>query len=653
MVNENELKNLRDRILKAASDPKGARIAVSVFNNQAGREEALFFLDYLSSSDPAQKKMARLVLGHFGVLEALPILVEEIETAIGHLTFLPADESRESVLFPGLIEAFETIFAIIRAGGVKDRELAGKCEEIFKKTRNEDLRFTLIKIILFSKHNFDFFLELWPSLSDKEHRAVYYTTSLTEDQARRKIFQLGLQDENNFEFAVSNMIRTPEGIELLAAGLSEMDDAKKQIVLNKLNDEKIYAVEDALIDIIRDDSNRYVTDLAVEILKKGEKEKFPAETFLDFLNTGYTAEMVRSSLEIIEHFLQGDSVSVLITALEKQPLFKNKSLILEKLVKVVKTHHGLDGELSQKILAILMPYFESYSEEKEDLLITIMRILPQLLYSGSVQLKNVRRRLLEYAKFHESGISVTLKNNFQEGLAKLSQVAQKFEESEAKTRKLLLLFDIDPHKIESERISFLKEELREIDSLSDEFRQKLEQYLLSIVSDETQDWRKRALAIELLGDYGHRNTMDLLHNLAREEKSLGVKVSAQQALKRIRQRWNLPEPAVLLLESIFYAVKLISDFCQANDIKCLCLKDISEFPAHADQAFEKILLSDAFLERPEMKELFAYLADRKQVKLLIITADPQKIKMDLPPGHAILPRPFNAGNLADILLKEN
>ncbi len=652
-MNETELKNLRDRILKAASDPKGARIAVSVFNNQARREDALFFLDYLASNDPAQKKMARLVLGNFGVLEALPPLVEEIEAAIGHLTFLPADESREAVLFPGLIEAFETVFAIIRAGEVKDRELAEKCEEIFKKTRNEDLRFTLIKIILFSKQNFDFFLELWPKLSDKEHRAVYFTSSLVNDPARSKVFQLGLQDENNFEFAVSNMIRSPEGIDLLAAVLPGMEDAQKQIVLNKLNDEKIYALEEALINIIRDDKNRYITDLAVEILKKGKKDSFPIEMFLGFLNTGYTAEMVRSSLELVEYFLQGDAVSSLINALEKQPLFKNKSLILEKLVKVVKTHHGLDGELSQRILAILMPYFESYSEEKEDLLITILRILPQLLYSGSIQLKNVRRRLLEYVKFHEAGISVPLKNNFQEGLAKLSQLSGKFEESEAKTRKLLLLFDIDPHKIESERISFLKEELKEIDSLGDEFQQKLEQYLVSIVGDEKQDWRKRALSLELLGDYGKRNSIELLQNLARTEKSLGVKVSAQQAVKRIRQRWHLPEPALLLLESIFYAVKLITDFCLANEIKCLCLKDISEFPAHAEQEFETIMLSDAFLGRPEIKQLSDYLAARKQVRLLIMTADPQKVPSDLLPAHTILPRPFNAANLADILLSAN
>jgi len=653
-VKENEFINLRERILAAGSDPKKARIAAAVFKNQARREQALFFLDFMSSGSPAQQKMALRILGHFGIFEALPLLAEKIKNIAGSLSFLAEAEHKEAAFISDLREFVEAAFVITTISGTKNERLIEVCEEILKKTSDPELRFLLIKIILFGKNNFPFFLDAWPDLTEQDRRAVYLIASTTKNPFTGKIFELGLEDWKNFEFVVAEMIKNTEGIELLKKKISSLDEKSKLLVLKKLADEKIYALEEELLSIIKKHSDPESVELAVEIIKNAEKEVFPLDFFEIILHESVLSEPIRLSLELINRFFRKEAVPILINAFEKQPLFKNKTLILSGIIKNIKTYSSPDPATSLKIRDLLLPYFDRYTKEKEDFIISAIRILPQLSFAKSTQAMELRRQLIEFTKYNESEISTKLKNNAHENIAKLNQAANRLEKIESKTKRLLLLFEIEPGKIESERISFLREELRELGEISEDFRDKMLCYLTTVITDKTADWRKRSAAVELLGEYGDKQTAGVLLNLIREEKSLGVKTTAQQSLNRLRQRSVLPEPVVLLFETLFYVTKLITDFCHENEIRCLSINDLTGFSRWPGKECIAVFLSDAFLDHPDLPKLSVFLENNRQTKLLLMTSNPEiQATTSGLPRFTTLIKPFKACDLAEMLIPEN
>ena len=140
-MEEKERKELIHKITNADNDPKNARVAMTVFINKADDEEAKLFLKYLDHGDPAVKKIARSILGQKAIVEACDPLILEFLAVVNNLTFMPDEEYKENYYYVNLSEILETIFNIVKTNPYQNDAFYSRLVEIFKKTKNEDLRF--------------------------------------------------------------------------------------------------------------------------------------------------------------------------------------------------------------------------------------------------------------------------------------------------------------------------------------------------------------------------------------------------------------------------------------------------------------------------------------------------------------------------------
>jgi hypothetical protein len=233
-MEEKEKKELIAKILNADNDPKISRVAVTVFINKATPQEAGYFLDFLHHHHPAVKKIARFIVGQKSIVEALKPLLQEFYNVVGTLNFMPDEEYKESHYYPNLIEILETIFNICRKKCIQDKDFYTKVVQIFKNTRNEDLRFTLIKLLGLMGGQFDYFLEIYDDMTEKERRALYYVYTIVEEPKRLQVYKKGLEDDRNFEYVISNMLSFEQGRLALGETLLSLGNLKKQTVLKKL-----------------------------------------------------------------------------------------------------------------------------------------------------------------------------------------------------------------------------------------------------------------------------------------------------------------------------------------------------------------------------------------------------------------------------------
>lgn len=648
-MKESEKRNLIDRILKAAEDPKGARVSASVFINNATREDAMFFLDYLGGTDAGQKKMARFIVGQFGLAEAIAPLLQELHQAIGSFTFLPDAEYKESIFYPNLIEIFETLFTIIRRENLKNDDLLTLSEDVFRKTTNEDLRFTLIKLIAYLGDRFDFLMTLYPKMGEKERRAMYHIYAVVEAPERLKLFRAGLVDERNFEFVVSNLLKFNAGKELLRRELPGLSGMNRQAVLKKLQDEYIPELEESLLFILENDDNKYTIELAAEILKNSTNPHFPLDTIRNLAATSFSPDIVKSTLEIIEHFEGKEAAKTLIGAFSSQTVQKNRILILDHLQKQVKGDQGLSEENSRLLEPLLLPIFDTLSQEKEELYIAVMRILPQLFFPHSGAVKAVRRRVVDFLKNAEDIISTTLKNNLGETIGRLNHIIQRLEEAEAKVKKIFMLFEVEPERIEAERLTKLREQLRELEQIDADSLQKLREMLIQIHEKSGDDWKKRSITVELLGEYGREEDLPRLQQILVSESSLGVRVTVQNAVKRLRERFDLGEDLAVVIDPLFYICKVIGDTLKEKHYQVICLKAPREFDVVTDQRFKYIFFSDSFLA--ELPRMFNYLSSHRTCTLVLVSAAPENhtALVQQHPGVKILKKPFNNDTLNALL----
>lgn len=644
-----EKRVLIDRILKASADAKGSRIAASVFINHATAEDAAYFLQYLDSADPPQRKAARQIVGAFGLTEAIPVLQKELAGVIGSLTFLPEAEFREAQFYPNLVDIFETLFAIVRTNRAKNDELLALAEGVFPRTTNEDLRFTLLKLIAFLGDRFASLFALYPSLSDKEKRALYYVYSLIEAPDRGQLYQAGLADEKNFDFVVANMLKFPEGERLLMEALPDMGDSGRQVVLGKLLDQPVEGMEEALIDLIQGEGHKYTIDLATEVLKKSTSPQFPLTRFRSFLNEGASADLVRSAMEILAHFDPSGTPAVLVEAFAKQPHLRNRTLICERLVHLIKGERLLAEKMAGPLLNVLLPVFDHASGEYEEYLVAVCRLLSILVYPHSGALKNARKKVLEFFKGHEASLTPVVKNNIGELIGRFHTMLARLEESEERIQNILRLLEVDAGRIDADRLQKLRDQLRELPVIDPESAEKLRRFFFELHRSGGEDWKKRRIAFELLGDYGLPDDLPAIRRIAAGEASLGVRTAAAEAIKAIAGRFSLPPPRILVLETLPYVQKLLGDFLTARLYDFRLARTIEEAGLERQEEFSHIFVSEAPWGEWNRPRWLVYARTHHATRLIRLV--PPALEGDEPPGSPILTlaKPFKAEDLEHFL----
>ncbi len=642
-MKEAERKSLVEKILKAGTDAKGARVALSVFLNSAGADEARVFLQYLDSNDAAQKKMARLVVGHFGLSEAIDSLLSEVQRTIGPLTFLPDAEFREAVFYPNLVEIFETLYAILKSSGQANDQLLALAEDVFKKTTSEDLRFTLIKLIGLLGDRFDYLFAMHGKMSEKERRALYHVYAARPHPRRGELFRLGLGDEANFEFVVANAVKFPEGRALLNEQLPLLPGAARLAALKKLEGEDVGDLVPALMKLLRDES-KLVVELAADLLKASLRPGDSLDPFLAFMQTPSPPDMVRAAMDIVEHLHPERLRAVLVDAFERQPGIHNRNLIGDRLLKLLRADPAGDGAYSQRLLSLLLPLFDQYTADREELLATTCRILPLLHFTSSTQVKTVRKKVIDLRDRVEGQLSPTIRHILSEALAKFNQLIARLEESEARLKKILLLYDIDPARIDGERVVKLKEQLLEIEQVDDESRQRLCGFLSTLVSTAGDDWKKKSASVDLLGVYGDESHLPQLAELAAGDASLAVKVGAQKAGQTLRQRLGIPAEGVLVAEPLPYLAKLLIDFFAARPWPPRQVRSAAEFSALGDAPFRFLFVSETVFDGPE-GVFSAYLRRHPDCRGFLLVSDPETAREKAAAGFQPLVKPFNQQTL--------
>ena len=644
-MDSKEIKELIDKILNVDGDPKGSRVAATVFINKASKEEARVFLDYLDHTNPSIKKIARQILGQKGITEAIDKLLAEFYGVVGDLTFMPDEEYKEKHYYTNIIEILETIFAIVKSQDIKNEELFKKIDEIFKRTKNEDLRFTLIKLIGVLGDRLDYFLKIFDDLTEKERRALYYVYTFVEHPNRLEVFRRGLEDDRNFDYVVANMLNFEEGKKSLNEQLISMGNYNKQAVLKKLQEGKYPEFNDVLLKLLND-KNKYLVELAIDNLKRSISPGASLQPFVDMVETGYSPEGISGALEIINHFVKRHPEDIYLQGLEKQPSHKNKTIILDFLIEKLKTDIKITEALTDKVLHSLLIYFDNYSKEREELYVSIFKIIASLLYPNSGKLKAVKKKVVNFKKEYDNRLSNTFRNNFGEFMVKINQMIARFEESESKVKNVAVLFDIDPSKIEHNRMLKLKEQLLELAYLDEETLGRLVEFLSRISGMEKLDWKVRTVALDLLGDYGGTGDIPVLMKIIDTESSLAVKTNAQKALKKIEEKHAHDIESVLVMEPLFYLQKILNEFFRGQAFRVFNLDEVSKFSDLYDKKFKFIAVSENLLTPDLTQELFNYVDDHIDSHLLVVTANPDKWEgyQDLP-NIRFVKKPFNNESL--------
>jgi len=436
-MEEKEKKELIAKILNVNSDPRNSRVAVTVFINKATPEEAGYFLDLLQHHHPAVKKIARFIVGQKSLVKALEPLLREFYNVVGTLNFMPDEEYKESHYYPNLIEILETIFNICKEKSIQDKDFYTKVVQIFKNTRNEDLRFTLIKLLGLMGGQFDYFLEIYNDMTEKERRALYYVYTMVEEPGRLQVYKKGLEDDRNFEYVISNMLSFEQGRLALAEALLSLGSLKKQTVLKKLlqTEGKYPVFNNAMIKLLSDD-NKFLAELAIENLKNSAFLQLELAPLIEIIETGYSPQAIRGAMEIIAHFDKKNPEDIYLKGLEKQHSPRNKQVILEFFFKELKNNIKQTGELTEKVLPRLMVFFDDYSKEKKDLFISIFKIIPLLEFPSGVRIRAVKKKIITFEQEFAEQLSNTIENKLAEFLVKIDQIARQFEKSESKLKNI-------------------------------------------------------------------------------------------------------------------------------------------------------------------------------------------------------------------------
>ena len=636
-MDEKENRSLINRILTASRDLKGARVATSIFINKASIEEAKFFVEYMDSEDSVVRKLARFIIGQKGVVEALPKLLTMFEKEVNGITFLPEEEYKESIKYPNIIDILETIFSIVKENNIKDENLLNRSFEIFKRTKNEDLRFTLIKLICFMGDKLEFFLKFFDDLGEKEKRALYYIYSFKSDPKRMELFNKALGDDKNFEYVVANLLKFKEGRLLLNERLAFLNNFKINIVLKSMLDGSYPELEPSLLKLL-DNESKYIVNLAIENLKKCVDKEFPIDQFIFFLENNYSEDMIKSSLELIEEYNKEEAFDIFLEALEKQPLIQNKSIIIEHIAEIIKKQEIADNELTSKILNIVLNYFNVYNSKRDELYISVLKLLGYLKYDKSSTVKYVKSKIIKFMKMYENSITTTLKNNISETFVKLNQIISKFEEIESKIKELEILFNIDVSKVDYDRIVKLKKQLEEIENLDEDNRIKLEEFLCKVYDFSREDWKKREISVELLGIYGDKETLKFLKDVYEKEHSLGVKLAAQSAIKNLYRNLKVLD-SVLVIEKLYYINKLLKDYFESELFKVFSLKSVEEVGKIKSREYVHAFISDEFFEALDGSERDSL--EKVSKSIVIVTNNPEKYLNLNNEKYSVLKKPFN------------
>lgn len=642
-MDDKEKRELIDKILGVDSDAKSARVSATVFINKALPEDAKYFIDYLDHHNPAVKKIVRHVLGHVGVVEACPPLIKEFDEVVEKMTFMPDAEYKEQDFYLNLVDILETVFAIMRSGGdCGGSDFINRLDAIFKKTKNEDLRFTMIKLLGLGGGRLDYFMQIFDDLTEKERRGLYFVYTVVPDPKRLEVYRRGLSDERNFDYVVTNMLSFDEGRACLSEELLSLGNYNKQAVLKKLRDDKCIDFNDVLLKLLGD-KNKFLVEMSIEILKNNITSEEELGPFIEMVDSGYSPEGINGALEIIAHCSKRTSpVDIYLSGLEKQPSNKNKNIILEFFIEQLKGNLKPTEELTEKVLPRLLVFFESHSKDKEDLYLSIFKIIPSLRYGNSSLLRNIKHKIVAFKKEFENRLAGPFKNNMGEFLVKINQLMSRFDEAESKKKNVSVLFDIDPTKIDHPRMMKLKEQLDDLD-MDDAMHQKLVGFLVVVFDNTRVDWRVRSVAVELLGDHGGPAQIARLQEAGETESSLAIKVNAQKAAKKIEERCEEQIQNVLIVDPLPYVQKKLSELFKVRGYKVFVLPDAQSFAKVSEAPFRFLAVADAMMEKEGFtQQVFDYLDENFEAILIIITAKPELLEQFQGiPNIRFLKKPFN------------
>jgi len=649
-MDEKEKNQLYHRILQNANDAKQARIAAKTLINRGNQEDAKKFIDYLDSSDPAIRKISRYILGQMGCRDALDPLLNQLKLSIGDLTFLPDEEFKESHFFSNIIEILESIYGIIRINNIRQENLRQKLLDVFKKTKHEDLRFSLIKLIAMLGESGDYFLSIFKELTHKERRALYHIYSFIESPQRMNIYTMGLKDEINQEFVIPNLLEFHQGRLMLVSSISQMTDKLKVSFLTALLESDGSEFLDLLVELL-DDENRQVVQLAIDNIKAIDFDPFPIERFFEKIKTGYSFEMVKAALSVFEHFVSDKIEEYFLESLIVQPLYNNKVIILDALLKSLKGKHNVDTEFSKRILKVLLEYFKGYSEDRLDFIVKVLKVIPGLSFSQSLQVRGIKKDLLIFLNNHENQLNQTLTNNIQECIARLNQLIGRFEESEEKIKHIEVLFDLETQVIDSQRLEKLKKQLSELSEVSTDFVSRFCLFLVKLLN-EASDWKVRSISAELLAEYGSSEILPSLFQKQNQDQSLGVRVATAKAIDHIQKRFEIAPSIAMVIEPLFYVSKLINDVLDESGYKVDNYKEWPDSSVWNNVGYSMIWVSEMFFdeEHQERLEFLKNLFEKRIKRVVIITASPEKYaKYRVHSGIKLLKKPFTKEQLPRFL----
>lgn len=644
-MDEKEKKELLSKILNVDADPKGARVAATVFINKANREEGNILVDYLDHHVPTVKKVVRNILGQMGIEAAVEPLIREFGEIIGSLTFLPDEEYKETHYYGNIIDILETLFNILKMRGIRNDAFFNRIDEVFKRTKNEDLRFTLIKLLALLGDRLEYLLKIYPDLTEKERRGLYFVYGFIDHPKRMQIFEKGLEDEPNFEYVVLNLLTFPQGKTFLSERLLNLGSYNKQTVLKKLQEGKYPEFNDTLIKLLSD-KNKFLVELAIDNLKRSISTEASLQPFIDMIETGYSPEGIQGALEIIDHFVKRRPEDIYLQGLEKQPSQKNKTIILDFFIERLKKSIKITEHLTEKVMPRLLVYFDNYTKEKEDLFISIFKVFGALQYTNTNEVKTVKKKLVNFKKEFDNRLSTLFRNNFGEFLVRLNHILTRLEEGESKIKNIVVLFDIDPLKIDHPRMVKLKEQVTEVEVLDEATMARFLEFLCKMAAEPKLDWKVKTAAVDLLGDYGSINEIGVLAKAIDAETSLAVKTNAQKALKKIEERNADKIRSVLVMEPMFYLQKVLNEFFKVQAYRVFNLAEPSKFPEIADRDFKYIVISETLLDEDLTRELFDYVDNNLDSTLIVITGSLENWAhyQDIP-NIKFLKKPFNSESL--------
>jgi len=176
--------------------------------------------------------------------------------------------------------------------------------------------------------------------------------------------------------------------------------------------------------------------LAIENLKTSPSFLLELDPLIEEMETGHSPQAIRGAMEIIAHFEKKNLENIYLRGLEKQPSLMNKHVILEFFFKELKTNIRQTEELTEKVLPQLLVFFDDYSQEKEELFISIFKILPALKFPSGDKIKVVKKKIITFEQEFEEQLSDTLKDKLAEFLEKIDQMASRFEETESKLKTI-------------------------------------------------------------------------------------------------------------------------------------------------------------------------------------------------------------------------